>query len=116
MSTGVHEDSDTAQDQQTQATVWHSNRHCSPQEESNCSSEASATSRMLGLSFLASVIACISAIHFLFADIIPYYYTTLAIALSLPMAVVGIRSLAETDYNPESALGMHPPDNHTKFR
>ena len=27
---------------------------------------------------------------------------------SLPMAVVGIRCIAETDYNPDSALGIAP--------
>jgi hypothetical protein len=46
----------------------------------------------------------------------PQYYTILAIALSLPMPIVGIRSLAETDYNPESALGMLSLNNHTKLR
>jgi uncharacterized oligopeptide transporter (OPT) family protein len=82
------------------------NRHPLSEAENERSSETPTTLRGLGLSFLLSVIACTLAIHLIFGNIIPWYYTILAIALSLPMAVVGIRSLAETDYNPESALGM----------
>ena len=52
-----------------------------------------------------AVIMCCLAIPVVFNNIAPWYYTILAIALSLPMAVVGVRSLAETDYNPESAIG-----------
>lgn len=60
----------------------------------------------LGLGFLASLIVCTLAVHIVFGKIMPWYYTPLAIGLSLPMATVGIRSIAETDYNPESAIGM----------
>lgn len=97
VSTEIHDGSETTQNAQLLS-----------QEENNHSSETPTTSRILGLSFLVSVIACTLAIHLIFGNIIPWYYTILAIALSLPMAVVGIRSLAETDYNPESALGICP--------
>ncbi|KUJ07407.1 oligopeptide transporter [Mollisia scopiformis] len=60
--------------------------------------------RVLALGFFCSVIVCTLVIHFIFGNIIPWYYTILAIAISLPMAIVGIRSLAKTDYNPKSAL------------
>lgn len=60
----------------------------------------------LGLAFCGSVLVCVLGVHLIFGNIIPWFYTVLAIVLSLPMAVVGIRSLAETDYNPETALGM----------
>jgi hypothetical protein len=100
VSTEMEDDSDTAQ-----------NRHPLSQAD-NRSSETPTTLRRLGLSFLVSVIGCTLAIYLIFGNSIPWYYTILAIALSLPMAVVGIRSLAETDYNPESALGMPPIQTH----
>jgi hypothetical protein len=68
-------------------------------------SESPLQLRVLGLGFAISVAICTWVIHMLFRGLIKWYYTILAIGLSLPMAVVGIRSLAETDYNPESALG-----------
>jgi hypothetical protein len=71
-----------------------------------------ATSKTLWLSFLFSILACTVAIHYVFENIMAWYYTILAVMLSLPMAVVGIRSLAETDYNPESALGIMPSSNY----
>ncbi|PVH72143.1 hypothetical protein DL98DRAFT_596317 [Cadophora sp. DSE1049] len=60
--------------------------------------------RLLRLGFLMSIAVCTVTVHFVFGDIIPWYHTLLAIALTLPMAAVGIRSIAETDYNPESAV------------
>lgn len=71
----------------------------------NSPSEGSVHMKVLGLGFLASVVVCVAAIQLIFNNIMPWYYTLLAVALSLPMAAVAIRSLAETDYNPESALG-----------
>ncbi|KAJ4135093.1 OPT super [Fusarium equiseti] len=62
------------------------------------------TTKLLSISFLASVSVCLLAMGWTFGSITPWYYTLLSILLSIPMAVVGIRSLAETDYNPESAL------------
>ena len=81
-------------------------RHPLSHANNNQSSKSPTTLRRLGLSFLVSVLACTLAMHMIFGKVIPWYYTILAIALSLLMAVVGIRPLAETDYNPESALGI----------
>lgn len=67
-----------------------------------------ATSRLQALGFLVSVLICALAVHLVFGNIIRWYLTILAIALSLPMAMVGIRCIAETDYNPDSALGIAP--------
>jgi len=39
-------------------------------------------------------------------------FTRVAVALSLPMAAVGIRCIAETNYNPGSSLGMSCPTLH----
>lgn len=89
----------------TQGTSWSSNRHSVSHEEINNSSEGPAA-RVLVLGFLVSIIICTLAVHLIFGNFIPWYYTLLAIAISLPMAIVGIRSIAETDYNPESALRM----------
>ena len=63
------------------------------------------TSRIMSLGFAISAIACTIAVQYIFGRVIPWYYSLLAVTLSLPMAVVGIRSLAETNYNPESGLG-----------
>lgn len=61
--------------------------------------------RVLTLGFLLSFALCIVTTRYVFGQWIPWHFIPLAIALSLPMAVVGIRSLAETDYNPGSAIG-----------
>ena len=65
-----------------------------------------ATTKFLGIGVLVSVAVCLLSMKSTFGNITPRHYTFLSILLSLPMAVVAIRSLAETDYNPESALGM----------
>jgi uncharacterized oligopeptide transporter (OPT) family protein len=67
----------------------------------------------LGTIFLLSIVICTLAVHTVFGRLIPWYFTMLGIALSLPMAVVGIRSMAETNYNPESALGLSSVDTDT---
>lgn len=66
----------------------------------------SGLSRMMLMGFLLSVLICTLVVHVIFGEYIPWCYTLIAVGLSLPMAVIGIRSIAETDYNPESALGM----------
>jgi hypothetical protein len=99
-------DSDPPQTHQTQGTSLLSNRLYASQGERNPLPGGLITPPVLGLGFLVSLIICTSAVHFVFGNIIPWYYTPLAIALSLPMATVGIRSIAETDYNPESAISM----------
>jgi predicted signal transduction protein with EAL and GGDEF domain len=63
------------------------------------------STKLLSIGFLASIAVCLISMGWTFGSINPWYYTLLSILLSIPMAVVGIRSLAETDYNPESALG-----------
>jgi archaellum biogenesis protein FlaJ (TadC family) len=75
-------------------------------DKKHTSEDSAAISKLLVLSFIVTVLVCIFAVHIVFGDIIPWYSTLLAIGLALPMAVVGIRALAETDYNPESALRM----------
>jgi hypothetical protein len=83
----------------------HSSSHGHGQDNGHRPSQGTVISGWLGFAFLSSVVLCTLAVHAIFGGLIPWYYTILAIALSLPMAIVGIRSLAETDYNPERALG-----------
>ncbi|CAH0021640.1 unnamed protein product [Clonostachys rhizophaga] len=59
--------------------------------------------RALTAAFI-SILVCTAAVQLLFGSIMPWTFTVIAIFLSLPMAAVGIRALAETDCNPESAL------------
>ncbi|KAK0645770.1 OPT oligopeptide transporter protein-domain-containing protein [Cercophora newfieldiana] len=81
------------------------NGHRQVQEAPGTPSGVISLSRwMLSFFFLGSVLTCMFAVHTVFGSLIPWYYTLLAVSLSLPMAVVGIRSLAETDYNPETSL------------
>lgn len=68
-------------------------------------SPGSGLSRKMFVGFLLSVAICTLVVHAVFGEYIPWYYTLIGVGLSLPMAVIGIRSIAETDYNPESALG-----------
>ena len=58
------------------------------------------------LAFLISIIICVNFVHLVFKGIMLWYLTILAIALSIPVATIGIRCIAETDYHPESALGI----------
>jgi uncharacterized oligopeptide transporter (OPT) family protein len=55
-----------------------------------------------------SICLCIFSVHFVFNGVIPWYLVLLGILLALPMAVVGIRALAECDFNPESGLRKYP--------
>ncbi|RYP41074.1 hypothetical protein DL767_001235 [Monosporascus sp. MG133] len=75
-----------------------------PQPGTSQPTQRPSSSRLLAGGFILAVLVCVLSVHALFGGTIPWFYTVLAILLSLPMAVVGIRSLAETDYNPESAL------------
>jgi OPT family oligopeptide transporter len=63
-----------------------------------------STSSLLGTGFLISTIICVVAVLVIFPSIFQWYYVFLAILLSLPMAVVGIRALGEADWNPNISL------------
>jgi uncharacterized oligopeptide transporter (OPT) family protein len=103
---GMQDESETPQHHVTRGSGWSSSIQPESYNEAYQSPQSPLSSRVLAPGFLGSVIVCTLVIHFIFGNIIPWYYTILAIVISLPMAIVGIRSLAETDYNPESALGM----------
>jgi len=67
---------------------------------------ASAAPYILGFGFILSILVCILATQVVFGSNVPWYYVLLSVILALPMAVVAIRSLGESDYNPQSGLGM----------
>lgn len=64
--------------------------------------------RFLLWAFLLAFVICISSTAIVFGDLITWHFTLFAILLSLPMAAVSIRSVAETDYNPDSAICKGP--------
>ncbi|KAF2240748.1 OPT superfamily oligopeptide transporter [Trematosphaeria pertusa] len=94
-----HSDSDPIPTQRMQWTTLVRKRW-----ESIPSSGGLSALPVLSLGFLVSLLICILTVQLVFGKLTPWYYTPLAIALSLPMAAVGIRSLAKTDVNPESAI------------
>ncbi|KAF2799116.1 OPT superfamily oligopeptide transporter [Melanomma pulvis-pyrius CBS 109.77] len=67
-------------------------------------SRRSVNWNVLGIGFVISIVVCILATDNVFGAKIPWTNVLLAIVLSLPMGVVGIRSLGELDYNPQSGL------------
>ena len=68
------------------------------------SSHRSVNWNVLGIGFVISMVVCTLTTDNVFGAKIPWTYVLLAIVLSLPMGVVGIRSLGELDYNPQSGL------------
>jgi hypothetical protein len=62
-------------------------------------------SQMLGFLLLLSVCICSFATKFVFGEFIPTGALVVAIALSLPLSIMGIRATAETDWNPVSGIG-----------
>ena len=71
----------------------HSSSHEYGQDNGHRPSQGTVISGWLGFAFLGSVLLCTLAVQGIFGDLIPWYYTILAIALSPPMATVGIRCL-----------------------
>ena len=52
------------------------------------------------------MVVCALSIQYVFHGIMHFHMSVLGIILALPAAFVGIRALAEADYNPQSGLGM----------
>jgi hypothetical protein len=57
------------------------------------------------LMFLASVGFCMFTTTTVFGEHFPFHYVLLSVLLALPMAVVSIRTLGESDYNPQTGIG-----------
>lgn len=53
---------------------------------------------------LASIIFCISCIHFVFGTLVPLYATVVAVFMALVLSIMGVRALGETDLNPVSGI------------
>lgn len=63
---------------------------------------------LLTIIFAVSIPVCLLTTQSVFGDRMPWYYTFLSILLALPVAMTGIRGLAESDFNAGSGLGNSP--------
>jgi hypothetical protein len=54
--------------------------------------------------FTLSILFCVAATTNVFPSVVPWYHVLLSVLLALPMAVISIRTLGESDYNPQSGL------------
>ncbi|OQD63502.1 hypothetical protein PENPOL_c009G08410 [Penicillium polonicum] len=59
---------------------------------------------LLTAGFIVSILACVLATNSVFGNKMPWYYTLVSILLALPVAMTGIRGLAESDFNAGSGL------------
>ena len=57
---------------------------------------------LIGL--VLSLAACVGAVHYAFANLIPLGLTILALVLALLLSIMGVRALGETDLNPVSGI------------
>ncbi|KAH0334252.1 oligopeptide transporter-like protein, partial [Aureobasidium melanogenum] len=57
---------------------------------------------LIGL--VLSLTACVGAVHFAFANLIPFALTLLSLVLALLLSIMGVRALGETDLNPVSGI------------
>jgi OPT family oligopeptide transporter len=61
--------------------------------------------RFLYALLLLAVLICTAAVRYVFGNMISTFVTIVAIAVSLPLSIMGIRAVAETDWNPMSGIG-----------
>lgn len=61
--------------------------------------------RFLCLLLLISVLMCVMSVKYVFGDVIGVSTTIVAFVISLPLSIMGIRAVAETDWNPMSGIG-----------
>ena len=54
---------------------------------------------------LVSVLMCVLSVRYVFGDIVKVWTTIIAFIISLPLSIMGIRAVAETDWNPMSGIG-----------
>jgi hypothetical protein len=70
---------------------------------------------LLMVGFIISIPACIFATHGVFGQTMPWFYTFISILLALPVAMTGIRGLAESDFNAGSGLGTYTPMSNSIY-
>ncbi|KAF2106251.1 OPT oligopeptide transporter protein-domain-containing protein [Lophiotrema nucula] len=75
-----------------------------PPQIKNVSNSRAGHVFISGLLFLASIGFCMFATSTVFGKQFPLHYIFLSVLLALPMAVVSIRTLGESDYNPQSGI------------
>ena len=62
------------------------------------------STRTIAILLPVTLIFCVICIHFTFGTYIPTSLNILAIVLALPLSVMGVRALGETDLNPVSGI------------
>ncbi|KAI9842427.1 MAG: hypothetical protein M1837_007172 [Sclerophora amabilis] len=62
------------------------------------------STRTVTIGLLASLGLCIITVHLTFPGLIPFYATVLSLLLALPLSIMGVRALGETDLNPVSGI------------
>jgi hypothetical protein len=62
------------------------------------------SNRVLTFWFLGSIVLCLLSTSIIFGKILPLYETATAIAITLPLSVVGVRAMGETDFSPISGI------------
>lgn len=72
------------------------------QRDAPASQQIGARTVTFGL--LASIVFCIATIHIVFGNLVPLYATVASVAMALPLSVMGVRALGETDLNPVSGI------------
>ncbi|KIW07672.1 uncharacterized protein PV09_01612 [Verruconis gallopava] len=73
-----------------------------PEADAPPSRQIGVRATLIGL--VLSLVLCIGAVHYAFADLIPVRLTILALVLALLLSVMGVRALGETDLNPVSGI------------
>ncbi|PNS15000.1 hypothetical protein CAC42_2229 [Sphaceloma murrayae] len=61
-------------------------------------------SRVTIAGLFLSLLACVIAVHYAFANLIPLHLTLLSLVLALLLSIMGVRALGETDLNPVSGI------------
>lgn len=60
--------------------------------------------KVTSVGLVLSLIVCVGAVHYTFANLIPLGLTILALFLALILSIMGVRALGETDLNPVSGI------------
>ena len=103
ISSGISRDQDISRSADLETLLP---RTITEDDAGNCqaSSEPPLKPRSVQLGFLVATLICVSAVQVSFKGAMPWYHVIVGVLITLPMAIVGIRSLAQADFNPESAL------------
>lgn len=74
------------------------------QEHADAPPEQRISGRLVVGGLAASVLLCILMTHYVFVDLVPLFATVVAVVMALPLSIMGVRALGETDLNPVSGI------------